>query len=134
MENMVSLYDLFCLFCFVGIDREEQEVGEPGHRDDPLQPKNVQQRILPMDKVILYIFIFEVQCGLKYRPLGYRKHLTTKCLEVLISNGSVLEWLVIATGIAMVPTLPKPNNWKSEQNAGHFFKTEHLENQKPLEN
>ena len=47
-----------------------------------------------------------------------QKKWNTECFEVPIYNGSVLEWLVIA--IAMVPTIPTPNHWKSQQN-GHYF-------------
>ena len=46
----------------------------------------------------------------------------TESFKVWISNGSILEWLVIA--IAMVPTIPNPNNWKSKQNGGHFVQME----------
>ena len=50
----------------------------------------------------------------------------TKSFEVRISNGFVLEWSVIA----MVPTIFKPNHWKSKQYGCQFvpisnFKTEH---------
>ena len=86
------------------------------------------------------------------------EHWNTECFEVQITNGLILEWLVIAIvlyvgvskilheavmniysdklahvqvvincryslttiAIAMVPTILKPNHWKSEQNGGHF--------------
>ncbi len=35
----------------LGVDREKQEVGEFGNGDDTLQQKNLQQRIIPVDKV-----------------------------------------------------------------------------------
>ena len=69
--------------------------------------------------------------------------------EVWISNGSVLDWSVIAIAIAMVPTILKLNHWISEQNGeqfnwiskgfgqnGHHFVQNGipLENQMPLEN
>ena len=43
------------------------------------------------------------------------EHGNTEHFEVQISNSSVLEWSVQA--IAMVPTIPKPNHWQSEQKA-----------------
>ena len=45
----------------------------------------------------------------------------TKHFEVGISNDSVLEWLVIATAIAMVLIIPKPNHWKSKKMAAILF-------------
>ena len=43
------------------------------------------------------------------------KHWNTKHFEFRISNGLVLEWSVMAIAKAMVPTILKPNQWKSEQ-------------------
>ena len=48
------------------------------------------------------------------------KHWSTERFEVQISNGSVLEWSIMAIAVTMVPTIRKPNHWKSEQNCGHF--------------
>ena len=50
-------------------------------------------------------------CGRLQKGLEYRN---TKKIEVCISNGLVLEWLVIEIAKAMVPTIPKPNHWKSK--------------------
>ena len=73
--------------------------------------------------------------------------MNTERFEVRI--GSVLEWLLIVKAVAMVPTIQKPNHWKSEQNGGlfvwisngfeqnghHFAQNRTpLENQMPLEN
>ena len=52
--------------------------------------------------------------------LEYWTHWNTKRFEALISNGSVLEWLVIAIASAIVKTIQKTNHWKSKQNGGHF--------------
>ena len=43
------------------------------------------------------------------------KHWNTERFEVQISDGSVLECSVTAIAIAMVPTILKPNHWKSEK-------------------
>ena len=65
--------------------------------------------------------------------------MNTEPFEVWISNGSVLEWLVIA----IAPTIPKPIQWKSkqngsddlEQNGRHFVENRmSLEKGTPLEN
>ena len=56
----------------------------------------------------------KVKWGLEYQ------HWNTKHFEVPISNGSVLEWSLIAIAIAMIPTILKPNHWKFEQNGHHF--------------
>ena len=58
-----------------------------------------------------------------------------------VCNGSVFKWAVIA--IAMVPTIPKPNHWKSEQNGRYFALISNgfgqngchfVQNRTPLEN
>ena len=48
------------------------------------------------------------------------KYWNIERFEVPISNGSVLEWSVIAITIAMVTTILKPNHWKSQQ-IGQFI-------------
>ena len=48
------------------------------------------------------------------------EHWNTESFEVWISNGSVLEWLVIAIALAMVLTIPKPNYRKSAQIGGFY--------------
>ena len=50
------------------------------------------------------------------------KHWNTKCFDVKISNGLVLETSIIAKAIAMVPTTPKPKHCKSKQNGCHFVR------------
>ena len=65
-----------------------------------------------------YNFKNNLQWGLEYRTFEYQIHWNTERFEVRISNGSVLEWSVIA--IAMAPTFLKLNNWKLEQNGSHF--------------
>ena len=54
----------------------------------------------------------QIQWGLEYQTLEYQTHWNTEGFEVLISNDSVLEWLV--KDIAMVQIIPKPNHWKSK--------------------
>ena len=42
------------------------------------------------------------------------EHWNMKRFEVWSYSGSVLEWSVVAMAIAKVPTILKPNHWKSE--------------------
>ena len=62
----------------------------------------------------------ELQWGLEYQILEYRTHWNSKHFKVWISKSSVLEWSVIAIAIAMVPTIPEPNQWKSKVDSSHF--------------
>ena len=57
----------------------------------------------------------ELQSGLEYRTL----ELNYERFEILISNGSVLDWS-IAISTAMVPIILGQNHWKSKQNGSHF--------------
>ena len=40
----------------------------------------------------------------------------------MFSNASVLEWMVIAISIVMVPTIIELNHCKSKQNGDHFVR------------
>ena len=51
---------------------------------------------------------------------GNTYHMEYQHFEARISNGSVLEWSVIAIAIAMALTILEPNHGKSEQNGCHF--------------
>ena len=62
----------------------------------------------------------KLQRGLEFLTLEYRTHWNTQHFEVLISNGSVLEWSAITIAIALVLAIRKPNHWKSGINGGHF--------------
>ena len=98
MVNILPCLTFFLLFFFFSFRLREDIITDGSIRAEVLS--NAGQK----------------QWRLEYGTLEYRTHGNTKSYEVRISNGSVLEWSVIAIVIAMV----SPNNWKSKQNGGHF--------------